>query len=123
MTTKAKEFIAEVKSRIEKATPLAWDKDGTFYRPLTDADIEPKLVNVPMTWPDVRAYCEIRTDLEKAIKALEVAMEALAQASEQVTWVDKATDGNDVILTYGYHVEPCQQAQAKIEEILGGTNP
>lgn len=37
-------------------------------------------------------------------------VEALEEAAKNVTWFQKASDGNDVLMTYGYHIEKCQKA-------------
>lgn len=57
----------------------------------------------------------------KAFELLAPCLEALELAADNVTWVEPAVDGeNQVILTYGYHVEKCQEALARLNEKLEG---
>lgn len=60
---------------------------------------------------DERLFCE---GFDAAVAELWPVVEALKKAANNVTWFDKSKDGNDVLYTYGYHVEECQKAISSV---------
>lgn len=57
-------------------------------------------------------------DVVVLISVVRKTMAALELAAKNVTWVAKATDGSDVLHTYGHHVEHCQQALTAIRSLV-----
>lgn len=53
-----------------------------------------------------------REVIEGLVKALEL-------ASNNVVWWAKANDGSDVLHTYGYHIQKCQEALAAYHKSTG----
>lgn len=112
-----KQELEEIKERAERATPAPWyighvnevtDACEIFY---TDGERGLDLAKV-YNRNDQAFIANARTDIPKLVQVLEVAVEALKKAANQVTWVDEKNQ--KVILTYGFHVESCQKALEKI---------
>ena len=119
-----KQELEEIKERAARATSGPW-KHGYADGSGIDTIVADKPVAVTMwgcscckgevteeNFQDAKFIANARTDIPKLVEALEIAVEALKNAANQVTWVDEKNP--KVILTYGFPVESCRKALEKI---------
>ena len=121
-------FLAEIESRLNAATPGQWlaheRNESSVFREFeirVHAGTLFRSTSYGRMAEDAQLIAHAPTDLARLLAIVREYEAALKKAAGNVTWVAPAADGeNQIILTYGYHVEACRRALATAEKIAGG---
>ncbi len=121
-----------LKTRIEDyCNKLVSEQDSLVARYLYQLGLQPSDICLVeretqtgrVFYPDLKSkHFDNGDELQKLRDENEALRSALELVTNNVTWYAKATDGSDVLYTYGYFVKKCQEVLAKYPRGKNETN-